>query len=411
MPYPPAYEEWGNQPKPKINWDTPDGNWVGIWRGDWADLIGTEILKIKNDIDYQVWQTDYRADKVYSHTFDCKLKRCLFPALKIDNEAISPLMNLELIKISKESAILIIMPPPYYGMALKLLMSLNKMKNVKIICAWAGEFDFPIFRLFRLHRKVSQYFKILVKHIKGKIVFSKIDGVIYINNKNISSLKRYFKGPAALIPMGVDFTFWQTGCKSAARNKLNLPEHKKIILSSSRLVDLKQVDKLIDALKKLPDSAEYLLVITGHGTRSYENYLKEKARKLIVSEKLIFTGYVADDQLLLYYQAADLFLLTSISEGSPVNVQKALACKLPVMTTAVGFTAELLINNNAGVILPIKKYRQWTKELQKFINGTEIRILDRKIAEQNFAWPNVAEKYLSFYDKILNTCQKEQEKS
>jgi len=281
---------------------------------------------------------------------------------------------------------------------------------MRIICAWASEISFPINQFFRLRKRVSQYIKLLIKQVEGKKIISEIDGVIYINNKNISYLRRYFKGATALIPMGVDFSFWQAGCRLTARKKLNLPELKKIILSSSRLVDIKQIDKLIDSLKKLPDNSDYLMVITGHGTHSYAKYLKEKANGLITSGKLIFTGYVTEDQLLTYYQAADLFLLTSSTEGSPVNVQKALACELPVMTTAVGFTAEVLKNNHAGVILPVKRYKQWTEEIRKFIQGSDIKVLDRKIAEENFAWGHVAEKYLSFYDKILNTCQKKQGK-
>ena len=53
--HPPAYEAYINQPRPEINWDTPDGNWVGIWGYDWPDVIGNEVLKLTDELEYDVW--------------------------------------------------------------------------------------------------------------------------------------------------------------------------------------------------------------------------------------------------------------------------------------------------------------------------------------------------------------------
>jgi len=45
MNHPPAYEEYADKPRPAINWDTPNGSWVGIWGYDWSDQLASEILK------------------------------------------------------------------------------------------------------------------------------------------------------------------------------------------------------------------------------------------------------------------------------------------------------------------------------------------------------------------------------
>ena len=82
LPHPPAYDLYKNEPRPRINWDTPAGDWVGIWGYDWADQIGNEILKRTDKFKYEVWQPDLRADKIYSHTFESGLKHKLFPAEK-----------------------------------------------------------------------------------------------------------------------------------------------------------------------------------------------------------------------------------------------------------------------------------------------------------------------------------------
>ena len=66
MDHPPAYEEYADKPRPEWNWNNSKGSWVGVWGYDWADLIGIYLTTYFPDIKYEVWQPDYRADKIYS---------------------------------------------------------------------------------------------------------------------------------------------------------------------------------------------------------------------------------------------------------------------------------------------------------------------------------------------------------
>ena len=81
--HPPAYEGHRGRPRPEINWDLPNGSWVGIWGYEWHNIIGNHVLKVANDINYEVWQPDLRADKIYQHTFENGLVHKLFPAIQI----------------------------------------------------------------------------------------------------------------------------------------------------------------------------------------------------------------------------------------------------------------------------------------------------------------------------------------
>jgi glycosyltransferase involved in cell wall biosynthesis len=53
-------------------------------------------------------------------------------------------------------------------------------------------------------------------------------------------------------------------------------------------------------------------------------------------------GEIPHDQMHLYYNAADVALQTAELEGSPTIVKEALACELPIVSTDVGDTAELV---------------------------------------------------------------------
>ena len=78
--HPPDYDGHRDRERPTVNWDVPNGSWVGIWGYDWHDITGGNVLELANDIEYEVWQPDQRADKIYEHKFENGLIHKLFPA-------------------------------------------------------------------------------------------------------------------------------------------------------------------------------------------------------------------------------------------------------------------------------------------------------------------------------------------
>ena len=67
-----------------------------------------------------------------------------------------------------------------------------------------------------------------------------------------------------------------------------------------------------------------------------------------------FEGRKNKDQVLRYYQAADLFLLPSLSEGMPNVVLEAMASGLPIVITPCEGSKELVTDN--GVIAPLDNF-------------------------------------------------------
>jgi hypothetical protein len=74
------YEIFWNDPRPEISWDTPDGLWVGHWKYGWYDQIGNEVVKLSDEFEYEVWQPDLRADRIYTYLYNENLSHKLFPA-------------------------------------------------------------------------------------------------------------------------------------------------------------------------------------------------------------------------------------------------------------------------------------------------------------------------------------------
>ena len=122
-------------------------------------------------------------------------------------------------------------------------------------------------------------------------------------------MQKHIKG-SLVIPNGVDFANFRPIDISDAQNK----------------VDFKPADKNIIFVAQNPKSYIKNLELA---KKSIE-FLKNKKIKLHILSNISF------EKLPYYYNAADLILLTSLSEGSPNVIKEAMACNCPIVATDVG---------------------------------------------------------------------------
>ncbi len=124
------------------------------------------------------------------------------------------------------------------------------------------------------------------------------------------------------------------------------------LVSCSRLVPMKRVNLIIEALSRLKEVA---LDWYHLGDGELEAALKEEAARLLDASPHIgyhFLGQVTNDQVHDFYAGhrVDLFLNVSDSEGLPVSLMEAISYGIPVMATDVGGTAEVC-NSHTGILL------------------------------------------------------------
>jgi glycosyltransferase involved in cell wall biosynthesis len=406
MNSPPAYDAYSNSSRPIINFDTPNGEWVGIWGYDWPDLISQEVFKVNRSIDFEVWQPDLRADKIYSHTFDQGFKHKLFPAkykkivwgLKRKNVLVSE----EIIKaITHDNTIIIHL----HGNPVNFKEILKIAKNVKIVHTFHGVIYFPQKDVFKLRKNFLASINYVKEFLFLKKHINNIDVCTYMNKVNLSDLTSIFKGNIENLTMGVDFDAWQpTLDKNISKKKNNVKNKTFVLTAVSRLVPLKQLDKVITILNQIEQKQDFdfVLFIGGNGEDAYVDYLKELSKDLIKKGKIKFLGYLKDQEVLDLYHATDLFMLNSTNEGCPVSVVKALACELPVFTTDVGHTADVLKEEEAGVVVSIYNYNVWEEKLTEILKGKQVITLNRDTAHNHYDWNSISKKFNDIYLSLEN---------
>ncbi|ANS73301.1 glycosyl transferase [Paenibacillus yonginensis] len=147
----------------------------------------------------------------------------------------------------------------------------------------------------------------------------------------------------SIIPGAADIhRFTPAQNRLAVRRQLNLPEGATTILTVRRLVNRMGLLQLLDAWRRV--SAKFpnaILLIGGRGPLRAE--LESRIADYGLSSKVRLLGYIPDEELPAYYQAADMFVVpTQALEGFGLITVEALAAGLPVMATPIGGNREIL---------------------------------------------------------------------
>ena len=133
------------------------------------------------------------------------------------------------------------------------------------------------------------------------------------------------------------------------------------------------------------------------------SFLADLAKKQGVSDKVVFCGSLASDQMAAYYDALDIYVQPSKQEGLPRSVIEAMSRGCPVIGTRIAGIPELVQKE-----LLFKKGS--TEERVKALNRALKADLNR-IAEENFNKAKeyeknkLIEKRERFYDEFLSDIQ------
>ncbi|QVK17121.1 glycosyltransferase family 4 protein [Mycoplasmatota bacterium] len=192
------------------------------------------------------------------------------------------------------------------------------------------------------------------------------------------------------------------------------PKHKENdeeinILFVSRLIERKGLQHIIPLLPEIKEKSNKKVVLTVVGGGPYCDYLIQLCKEYNVVDLVNFEGHKNHDQLLQYYQNADLFVLPSSKEGMPNVVLEAMSCGLPILMTKCEGSKEL-IQDNGFIINPSLK-EQTVKNFTELINDKELRIKlglnSRKLIENAYSLEKVVQSYESIYNRVMEVEENE----
>ncbi len=198
-----------------------------------------------------------------------------------------------------------------------------------------------------------------------------------------------------LLPGAADLTkFRPPQDRAEVRKALKLPVNKTVLVSVRNLVPRMGLENLVEAMRLLVvDSHEVELFIGGEGP--LRSVLEAAIRSHHLTGRVHLLGFVPEDQLAQYYQAADLVVMPTYElEGFGLVTVEALACGTPVVGTPVGATPEILARIDSGLITEGSDPEALARGIRTLLTRFEadpverhrLSVRCRGVVEESYSW-------------------------
>ena len=197
------------------------------------------------------------------------------------------------------------------------------------------------------------------------------------------------------IPNPIDTHIYNRCNKQEARQRLGLPADKRLILFVSQRVTNrnKGMDYLVEACRQLDVPNAGLVILGGH------------AEDITTQLPTFPLGYVNDEHRIIdVYNAADVFVLPSLSENLPNTIMEAMACGVPCVAFRVGGIPEEIDHRQNGYVAEYRNAEDLARGIRWILTEADYDELSKnavhKVA-QNYSQQSVALKYLDVYQQAM----------
>lgn len=302
-----------------------------------------------------------------------------------------------------------IIPPFSISFVFEALRVAKVFKPDVSICFYAIPAGLSAIFLNKI-RKIPSILSIIGRDIPGpgipsfwkkyvRLISKKIDKTIFISEFCRKSLG-FNSNFGAVIPFGVDTEKFKPDLdRSLIKKRLNIPENAKVLFSVQRLDQWKRVDILIKAMKIILDEVDAYLVIGGKGPEL--NNLINLAKELSVDSKVIFTGYISDEELPFFYSMADIFVFHSTYETLGLVLLEAMASGKPIVSVRSTAITEVVEDGKNGILVEPLNPKEFADAVINLVNNyekmSEFSLVSRELACERFSLKKITQRY----EKIL----------
>lgn len=167
------------------------------------------------------------------------------------------------------------------------------------------------------------------------------------------------------------------------------------ILYVGTLQPRKNITRLIESIPHLKDQSLKLVVVGKKGWL-YDEILS-KAKSLGLQERVIFTGFVPDEDLPAFYKKARCFVLVSLYEGFGLPALEAMHYGCPVVVSDVSSLPE--VAGEAGILVDPQKPEAIAGGIEKAIGNRAELVKKGKIQAEKFSWEKCARETLAVLEE------------
>jgi len=275
---------------------------------------------------------------------------------------------------------------------------------------FSGEFFNPGLRRFRL--RYDRFPVNVALAIRNKIL-CRADAFIAISSVIVDELRANGVEAERIqsIPNSVEierFSPVSTDEKIGLRGSLTIPRDAQVGVYTGRLVSTKGLPLLLrsweSVIERHPDALLLLVGAGGVGIQNCETELRRFVSNNSLEKNVWFTGSV--NNVHQYLQASDFFVFPTEREAFGISVIEALACGLPVVTTATGGIRDIVTDRETALVVPVDDENALGRAIEAVLQGGDaiasMAESGRRLATERYSERNVLQRYSQLVADLSN---------
>lgn len=190
--------------------------------------------------------------------------------------------------------------------------------------------------------------------------------------------------------------FGRVMAKEEALKSLELPEGKKFLLFFGFIRKYKGLDLLLEALHLLDE--EYHVIVAGEVYGSFEEYQTIIDQYKLQERVHMFTEYISDEEVKIYFSAADVCMLPYKSATQSGITAIAHHFEMPIIATDVGGLKESIEHESTGLIVDRAEGSEIAEAISSFFNEFNPKDMRTAIQQRNAenTWENFSKRIIDF---------------
>jgi 1,2-diacylglycerol 3-alpha-glucosyltransferase len=202
----------------------------------------------------------------------------------------------------------------------------------------------------------------------------------------------------AVIPVGIDINRFRMGLDGSEIRKRHGFTDERIVIHVGRVSYEKNIPVAIRSMKHLPDDVRLMVVGKGPALQDMKDLVKNEG----LEGKVIFTGFVPDEELALYYSASDVVVSASRFETQGLTITEAMACGLPAACSDGRAFLDVIENGVNGYMFKDTP-EECAEAIMKCLNSHGSMSLDARRIAETYSMEATAKKMAALYESIVNS--------
>jgi glycosyltransferase involved in cell wall biosynthesis len=212
--------------------------------------------------------------------------------------------------------------------------------------------------------------KSILRRILTKYTLRRADRIICVSPILKESMIKLGAIPENIYitPIGIDTHTYSPRLRNRELLRQLDIDDSPIVISTRSLEPVYNVETLIKAvplvLREIPTAK---FIIGGLGEQ--RNYLESMSQTLGVTDSVRFIGWISDSEYPSYLASSDVYVSTSVSDGTSISLLEALACELAPVVSDIPANRPWVTNDETGFLFPVGEYTILAEKIIQLLNN------------------------------------------